>query len=93
MHLIIYILIAGISFLFIHVCRYTARRILRRRSCCTAGDSCPCARRGKGRRKRSGKETVIAKKTAKAVFFCCMDFLRDIPCTAHFPVELAWEII
>lgn len=39
------------------------------------------------------KETVIAKKTAKAVFFCCMDFLRDIPCTAHFPVELAWEII
>lgn len=32
-------------------------------------------------------------KTAKAVFFCCMDFLRDIPCTAYFPVELAGEII
>lgn len=53
MHFIIYILIAGISFLFIHVCRYTARRILRRRSCCTAGDSCPCARCGKDRKERN----------------------------------------
>ncbi len=53
MHFSIYILIAVISFLFVLACRHTVRRILRRRSCCTAGDSCPCARCGKDRKERT----------------------------------------
>lgn len=61
------------------------------------GASCegaPAARPGiparvHGAEKTEEKETAAANEDGKSRLFCCMDFLRDIPCTAHFPVELA----